>query len=79
MSLAGAGSAGGKRGASGVGGADREVQMGGSIYWANYKTVPNIKLQTACRSFKFRARDMGDLPKYAVFYVESHCDLKNAP
>ena len=50
-----------------------------SWIWANYKTVPNIKLQTACRSFKFRARDMGDLPKYAVFYVESHCDLKNAP
>ena len=49
------------------------------INWANYKTVPNIKLQTACMSFKFRARDMGDLPKYAVFYVESHCDLKNAP
>ena len=47
--------------------------------WANYKTVPNIKLQTACMSFKFRARDMGDLPKYAAFYVESHCDLKNAP
>ena len=29
--------------------------------------------------FKFKARDMGDLPKYVVFYVESHCDLKNAP